>query len=137
MTNLEKFEDEIKIIVYSGDAFAVKKDGNKDPIVSCSDIDTCEDCRFYCDDSCLEAREKWLKEEYIEPNNNIKLPKDIKTGTPIWVKDEYSPHWMISIFYRYCSEGVECFFDGGYNTNYCNTWKYAKPFVEGVNPDED
>ena len=135
MTNLEKFEDEIKIIVYSGNRFAVKKDGNGEPIL-CYDIE-CPNCRFEHNDDCSEAREEWLKEEYIEPNNNIKLPKDIKTGTPIWVRDELSPHWLIRIFCRYCNEGVECFYDGAYETQCFNTWRYAKPFIEGVNPEED
>lgn len=135
MTNLEKFEDKIKTIIYSGDNFAVEKDGNEEPVL-CNDIN-CVDCKFYCDDDCSKAKRKWLKEEYIEPNNNIKLPKDIKTGTPIWVKNEIARYWMIRIFYKYCDKGVLCFSNGCYDCERTTTWECAKPFVEGVNPNED
>lgn len=134
MTNLEKFEDEIKIIVYSGNRFAVEKDGNGEPIL-CYDIE-CPNCRFEHDYDCSKAREEWLKEEYIEPNDNIKLPKDIKTGTPIWVRD-LNCDWILRVFCKYCDEGIECFCDGCYDCKHTTTWKYAKPFVEGVNPNED
>lgn len=137
MTNLEKFEDEIKVMIYTGSNFAVEKDGNGEP-VRCRDVNiNCSNCRFYPSCDCSKARKEWLKEEYIEPNDNIKLPKDIKTGTPIWVKEEHSLYWLIRIFNRYYNGGVECFYDGAYGTNVCNVWKYAKPFVEGVNPNED
>lgn len=79
MTNKEKYNDELMKILIHGGKLGVHKETGK-PITCGTNLD-CRNCQFCaCNRFCSEEREKWLNEEYIEPQVDwSKVPVD----TPI------------------------------------------------------
>lgn len=125
MTNLEKFEDEIKLIVYSGGYFAIeKRDGE---VVECSDV-ICRDCKFHAENtSCSRQRAKWMQEEYEKPTPKVDWSK-VPIDTPILVRNYETVEWRGRCFAGYIGDKVCAF---GYDTTSENfkvvdCWEYAK-----------
>lgn len=127
MTNLEKFEDKIKLIVYCGDDLAVTKyDGE---VVECSDV-PCRDCKFRdVNISCRRQRAKWMREEYKEPEPEPEVDwSKVEVDTPILVRNYETVEWRGRYFAGYIGDKVCAF---GYDTTSENfkvvdCWEYAK-----------
>lgn len=123
MTNLEKHEDIIKLMVYSGEQFAVTKcDGE---VVRCGETH-CRDCKFNGENTkCCIQKAKWMQEEYKEPKVDwSKVPID----TPILVRDYEDGEWKERYFAGYIGEKI-CAFDDGWTSKIysrISTWQYAK-----------
>lgn len=125
MTNLEKFEDEIKQIVYCGEKFAVRKcDGE---VEECRGM-TCRDCKFHAENtSCSRQRAKWMQEEYEKPTPKVDWSK-VPIDTPILVRSYETVEWRERYFAGYIS-GKVCAFDYGTtseNFKLIDCWEYAK-----------
>lgn len=127
MTNLEKYEDKIKLIIYSGEQFAIRE--HEGEVVRCSDVACC-DCKFRdVNISCCRQRAKWMQEEYEEHKEPEFNWMNVKVDTPVLVSDN-GADWYKRHFKSYYPESREvCTFNDGATswsyTGYCK-WKYAK-----------
>ena len=126
MNNLEKFEDEIKLIVYSGEQFAIREcDGEF--VVGCSDV-ICRDCKFHAENaSCSRQRAKWMQEEYEKPTPKVDWSK-VPIDTPIFVRVSEDHDWMKRYFAGYMGGKVCAFNNGRTSEDFeaITPWNYAK-----------
>lgn len=125
MTNLEKFEDEIKQIVYCGEKFAVRKcDGE---VEECRGM-ICSDCKFYGENTdCYRQRAKWIREEYEKPTPKVDWSK-VPIDTPILVRVSEDHDWIERYFAGYMW-GKVCVFNIGKTSEdfeAITPWNYAK-----------
>ena len=128
MTNLEKYEDKIKLITYSGNGFAITESDGK---VAVCGIVKCNDCKF-CKStmSCRMQREKWLQQEYKESEVDwSKVPID----TPILVRNFMDDGWEIRYFAGIIGGKIHTFDKIEVSDDYTNLlpWRYAKLFTTG------
>ena len=125
MTNLEKFEDEIKLIVYCGEKFAVRKcDGE---VEECRGM-ICSDCKFYGENTdCYRQRAKWIREEYEKPTPKVDWSK-VPIDTPILVRSYETVEWEGRYFAGYIGGKVCAFGYGTTSENFklVDCWEYAK-----------
>lgn len=123
MTNLEKYEEQIKPMIYAGFDFALTKSG----LVKCGET-LCDECLLN-DDGAHCARMKWLQQEYEEAKEPEFNWMNVKVDTPVLVSDN-GADWYKRHFKSYYPESREvCTFNDGATswsyTGYCK-WKYAK-----------
>lgn len=139
MTNfeylLENEKELVKESLSTKDAkFAIDE---KNKIRNCNDI-SCAECKFN-KGSCIEEIRAWLNVEYEEPlPKTVMISRDTPKHTPVWVKDfEHNP-WTLKFFSHFSLAGYPiCFANGCFDGGGINSWTYAKPFIMGVNPNED
>lgn len=122
MTNLEKYEDQIKPYTYAYRNWAVKNSEIKD----CLTI-KCSDCLFEKGPGdCNKYRYKWLQEEYKEPG--IDWTK-VAVDTPILVSPD-GEKWYNRYFAKYFDGLVWAWEDGRTSwtamADYMTEWEYAK-----------
>lgn len=127
MTNLEKYEDKIKLIIYSGNGFAITESDGK---VAVCGIVNCNDCKFYKSTmSCRIQREKWLQKKYEERKEPKVDWSKVEIDTPILVSND-DENWYKRYFAKYNSErNVIYAFDRGctsWSADRTAAWDYAK-----------
>lgn len=125
MTNLEKFEDEIKLIVYSGEQFAIREHDGE--IVGCSGV-ICRNCKFHAENtSCSRQRTKWMQEEYEKPTPKVDWSK-VSIDTPIFVRASEDFDWIKRYFAGYMGGKVCAFNNGRTSEDFgaITPWDYAK-----------
>ena len=128
MTNLEKFEDKIKLIIYSGNGFAVREHDGE--VVGCCDA-ICSDCKFYgrygTNADCYIRRAKWLQEEYEEPKEPEVDWTKVAVDTPILVSKN-GEDWYKRYFAEYKDNTILAFDNGStsWNAYSATVWRYAK-----------
>lgn len=133
MTNEEFYKDELKVIekrimkYVLIDKIAINKQGQPKYCTT----QPCDDCIF---NGCctLEAKEQWLEQEYVEPEQQVDWSK-VKVDTPILVKySEKSNKWFKRYFAKY-EDGKVYTWDDGMTSWTANgeedditSWDYAK-----------
>ena len=128
MTNYEKYEETIDLILQQGRMIAFNKDTKE--IMDCQELN-CENCLFsyrYNDyHYCNMNRIKWLVSEYKEEVDWTKVPID----TPVLVSDD-GVNWERRYFAKVTNTGAICVFSDGATswsadtTNPIRRYKYAK-----------
>ena len=128
MTNEEFYKDELKKIMHEAflNALAVDRNGK---IGTCGRT-SCSDCMFYTgEDNCPSKAEQWLKQEYIEPEQQVDWSK-VKVDTPILVKDTEEGEWQKRHFSGVKNGKVYAWHDGLTSWSAIGgcerSWKYAK-----------
>lgn len=95
MTNRERYEEEILQFALLTYTFAVRKSDSK--IVPCYSIQ-CDECAFRENSKCINARKKWLSEEYVEKISISKRDRDFLFYlSPSWnymVRGEDNNLWV-------------------------------------------
>lgn len=139
MTNFEYLIENEKelvkdILSVRGAKVAIDK---KNKLRNCEDI-SCADCKFN-GEPCRKETLAWLDAEHEKPlPDTVNIPRDTQKHTPIWVKEFERDKWGLRFFSHFDSEGYPmCFPYGRFDDAGTILWKYAKPFVIGVNPNED
>ena len=126
MTNYEKYEETIDLILQQGRMIAFNKDTKE--IMDCQELN-CENCLFsyrYNDyHYCNMNRIKWLVSEYKEEVDWTKVPID----TPVLVSDD-GVNWERRYFVRRTAEAMFGVYSNGatsWSTDGYVTWyRYAK-----------
>lgn len=133
MTNEEFYKDELKKIMHKAflNALAVDRNGK---IGTCGKT-WCSDCMFYTGEGkCPSKAEQWLKQEYIEPEQQVDWSK-VEVDTPILVRTDEDEEWMNRYFAKFENGVVWSFCDGrtSWSARKNNTirndiisWEYAK-----------
>ena len=125
MTNYEHYKNEIERITRLGLTFGIDKETEK--IDVCFN-QTCEDCKFYAQGSCVNNKIKWVDKEYVEPE--VDWAK-VAVDTPILVRNATESDWEHRHFAKYEDGKVYAWNDGLtsftiYNSHFVTWWSYAK-----------
>ena len=126
MTNYEKYEETIDLILQQGRMIAFNKDTKE--IMDCQELN-CENCLFsyrYNDyHYCNMNRIKWLVSEYKEEVDWTKVPID----TPVLVSDD-GVNWERRYFVRKPAEAMFGVYSNGATSwsadGYVAWYRYAK-----------
>lgn len=128
MTNEEFYKDELKKIMHEAflNALAVDRNGK----IGICGRTRCSDCMFYTgEDNCPSKAEQWLKQEYIEPEQQVDWSK-VKVDTPILVKDTEEGEWQKRHFSGVKNGKVYAWHDGLTSWSAIGgcerSWNYAK-----------
>ncbi len=125
MTNLEKYEDKIKLIIYSGSGFAVREHDGE--VVECEKI-RCSDCKFTVKDiGCCRQKLEWMQEEYEEAKEPKVDWSKVEVDTPILVSKN-GEDWYKRYFAKYKGNIILAFDVGStsWSANGTTVWRYAK-----------
>ena len=138
MTNFEYLLENEKelvkdILSVRGAKVAIDK---KNKLRNCEYI-SCAECKF--GEPCGKETLAWLDKEYEEPlPDTVMIPRDTPKHTLLWVKQCENDRWIVRVFSHFSSIDYPiCFVFGNFDSEYTTEWTYAKPFVMGVNPNED
>lgn len=129
MTNKEYYND--KIIEIACQEYTIAFDNKTNKIVACNGL-SCSCCKFANQGSCRGALNKWLYEEYKEPQVDW---SKVKVDTPILVSNRKKDgEWYKRYFAKYENGKVYTFSDGctSWTANMTCSWSCAKLYEEGI-----